>query len=211
MRPRFKIHYAEWQQARINKIIKIFGKDFIKDKSILELGCGYGDIGIALSKMGAKVTFVDGRQEHLDVIKDRHSGQKTLLMDLDGEWDLDDEFDIIIHFGLLYHLTNWKENLLSTFKHSNLVILETEVANSNSPTDEFTLKEKGYDQSLHNLGTRLSAAKLEKFFSEHDINFKRYDDADLNGGMHKYDWKVDENLDLNIKGMAHRRFWVLQK
>jgi hypothetical protein len=35
----FEQHYVEWREKRIAKIEKIFGQDFFKNKTILEVGC----------------------------------------------------------------------------------------------------------------------------------------------------------------------------
>ena len=41
----FNDHYIDWRIKRISKILELYDKDFFNNKSILELGCGLGDIG----------------------------------------------------------------------------------------------------------------------------------------------------------------------
>lgn len=121
-------HYHEWRARRIRKIIKIIGRERLTRLEVLELGCGHGDIGIALWQAGAKVTFSDARQEHLDEIKQRYPGiaKKKRLIQIDQEncWSLDRRFDLIVHFGLLYHVRNWPLSLDCSLAHADAMLLE---------------------------------------------------------------------------------------
>ncbi|KKL75414.1 hypothetical protein LCGC14_2055140 [marine sediment metagenome] len=212
----FSGHYNEWRKTRIAKLVSIFGKDFFDGKDILELGCGWGDIGEKFIEMGATVTFCDVRQEHLDEVKKRMPNSITHMIDQDQPWNLDKKFDFVIHTGVLYHLSNWKQDLLCTLKHSNLIFLETVVSNNRSDSFEKTQKENGWDQSPHNISKRPSAAYIEKFLTEQGVSFERYDDADINAYFHRYDWVVGGRLpkikmgSSSIQG-APRRFWILRK
>ena len=98
----------------------------VKGKTLLEVGCGHADLGKRFNDMGAIVTSTDGRQEHIDVVKQRYPELESFQLDVDCEWNLNRKFDVIIHFGVLYHLSNWKENLKATLDHTDLVIFETE-------------------------------------------------------------------------------------
>ena len=128
---RFMDHYRGWRPKRISKIESIFGKEFFKDKTILELGCGYGDIGKHfVEKLGSIVTFAEGRQEHIPFIKENNPNSKVVLLDQEKLWNFDEKFDVIIHFGVMYHLKNWKQDLECALKHTDLIILESEIADS---------------------------------------------------------------------------------
>ena len=207
MNRQFERHYDDWRKKRIDKIISLFGYDYFKGKTLLEIGCGYADIGSHFHKIGAKVTSTDGRKEHIDEVKIRHPELESFVLDVDCEWDLNRKFDIIIHFGVLYHLSNWKENLKATLNHSNLVIFETEVANSDDIDGFYAHREAGYDQSLHNYGVRPSAKYIESVLTELGASYTRYDDGDLNSGFHKYNWSVDATKPLFTVGQ--RRFWII--
>jgi len=208
--PKFTGHYDNWRKCRISKILEIFGEEYFKDKTLLEVGCGYGDIGIFFRDLGAKVTLAEGRQEHIDEIRKRYKDIEVIRLDQDRKWDLKRKFDIIIHMGVLYHLKHWRNDLACTFKHANLVILETEVANRSSPNFQFINPEgAGYDQSLNGYGTRASAANIEKMLTKLKTTFTRYDDKDLNSGQHIYDWQVNNNGPKYLD--SHRRFWIVKK
>ena len=64
----FSNHYDKWQISRMNGIKKYILPDYFKDKTLLELGCGYADIGNMFYKLGSIVTSSDARKEHLNVV-----------------------------------------------------------------------------------------------------------------------------------------------
>lgn len=203
----FSGHYLDWRAKRLTKLVSIFGEDYFKGKDILELGCGEGEFGENFINFGGDVTFCDGRQEHLVRLKNRLPNSTTHLIDQDAPWELGRKFDFIIHTGVLYHLSNWKQDLLCTLNHAPLIFLETIVPNNGADDYEQTLKEndKKFDQALNGQSIRPSADYIEKFLSEQGARFRRYDDADLNSGVHEYDWAVGQ------RGNPHgyRRFWII--
>src|SRR5438094_4553102 len=44
-------------------------KEFIKEKKILDIGCGFGISSISFAQMGASVTFVDIVEENLKLVE----------------------------------------------------------------------------------------------------------------------------------------------
>ena len=204
----FTHHYDHWRRVRINKIHKIFGPDFFKGKSVMELACGHGDTGRELSEKGANVTFVEGRQEHLDVLLTHKPDAETFCVDQDQPWNLNRQFDFVIHWGVFYHLNNWKEDLRCALEHTNLMTLETEVADSSDPNFEIKVAEAGFDQALNSTGTRPSAAMVEQLLTKLGATFVRYDDRDLNSSFHSYNWPVRETKTWKP---GRRRFWIIRK
>lgn len=69
-------HYFEWRAKRVAAILNHYNPSFFFGKSLLEVGCGYGDIGTVFSNLGAAVTCSDARAEHLSIIRERHSTGK---------------------------------------------------------------------------------------------------------------------------------------
>jgi hypothetical protein len=200
-------HYFAWRSSRISKLEKLFGRAFFKDKSLLELACGHGHIGEHFSKLGADVTFADGRQILLDIVKQNQGTVKTILIDQDMPWSLPWSFDIIIHWGVLYHLDNWKADLKTALQYTDLMFLESEVADSDDPDFEIKVDEsEASDQALHRKGSRPTASMIERHLIGIGAEFTRYDDIDLNADFHRYDWEVS-----NSKTWDHglRRFWVV--
>lgn len=215
---KYKNHYAGWQQKRIQKIEKAFGREFFQGKKILELACGYGDIGKYFREhLGAELTFAEGRIEHLPIIQDNNPGSKVFHLDQEYPWSFDSKFDVIIHFGVMYHLNNWEQDFKCALNMSDIIILESEIADSDEIIEFKFLDPDGYDQALNpeKIATRPSARYVEKIFEDNGFNFTRYDDEDLNDGIHCYNWKVQNTAHHGIytrsMGVGQRRFWIAKK
>jgi SAM-dependent methyltransferase len=206
---RFGGHYDDWRRVRIQKIESIFSKEYFKDKTILELGCGYGDIGMHFVQLGAQVTFAEGRQEHIDVFKQRYPDIEIIQLNQEYPWNLNKKFDIIIHWGVLYHLDKWQQDLSCAAKHTNLMFLETEVCDSDDEDIDLKVEPSDrYDQEIGRFASKPSANNVEKNLKQLGYKFTRYDDSDLNSGFHEYNWEV-KNTELWRNGL--RRFWVVKK
>lgn len=214
---KFEGHYDEWRKKRILKMENIFSIDFFQNKKILEVGCGYGQIGQHFRNIGSFVEFTEGREEHISYIKKYNPDSLVHNIDHDKEWNLNKKYDIVIHFGLLYHLTNWKQDLLCTFKHTDLIILESEILDSLKDDNQYFARDGGgYDQALPttNFAIRPTAKLVENFILENDFNFVRYDDKDLDTPLHTYSWKLKGIHDKNGGYIGYgptRRFWVIKK
>jgi len=188
-------HYIEWREKRINAIIKHYTIDFFKDKSIVELGAGHGDVGNYFNGIGANVVCIEGRQDNVSYIKNNFKNIKTIKKDFDIE-SLDIEYvDIIINMGVLYHLKNPSKLLIETCMLCNYIILETEVVDSRNISDITYIDEnqKEYDQSLHGVGARMSVGMIEHILNTYNFKFKRIKDNSCNSGPHVYDWKEKNN------------------
>lgn len=211
-------NYNHSRLLRICKLEQIFGHDWFKGKSILELGCGYGNVGLYFKDLGADVTFADARQEFLDVVKSKDSSANTLLIDQDKEWNLAKQFDLVIHWGVLYNLNNWQQDLQCTLKHSKFLSLESAV-NKYDYDIEFKIVDFDYGKEhigcFNNMGTLPSISKIE---NELTGNIKRYDDADLNCSFAKYTLICNDKTMSNIIKIKSwnqndvyggRKFWVV--
>jgi SAM-dependent methyltransferase len=204
--------YVDWRNKRIAKIESIFGKDFFQNKTMLELGCGYGYLGKYFhEELGSDVTFAEGNKEFLPWIQKINPNASVIHLDQDTEYNLDRKFDVVVHFGVLYHLDDWKQDLICATQHTDLLLLESEVANTEDP--EFELKYTDYDhydQALNRIATRPSANSIESVLRDMGFSYTRYDDADLNSGNHIYSWVVNEDAKHNWQ-VGQRRFWVAKR
>src|SRR5271166_6459072 len=104
--------YHEWNQKRIKGIVDFYGHKFFYMKKVLELGCGYADMGGTLYRLGAAVTGVDARPEHLKIVSKKFSGIKTIHASLDGQWPFSGQkFDLVLDLGLMCHLSDFERHL----------------------------------------------------------------------------------------------------
>lgn len=203
-------HYNLWRKNRLNKLYEILGgRDWFKDKLILELAAGHGHVGRELQELGAIVVFSDGSEENVEEIKKRcKENTEIFFIDQDEPWNLNRKFDLVIHWGVLYHLDNWEQDLKTALEHASLLCLETEVCDSDDPAHELKVPEHWYDGAKHGIGSRPSPAKIEKFLFEHNKKFVRYDDSSLNAHYHHYDWPIQNTKE--APG-GQRRFWFIRE
>lgn len=208
----------EWNDARVDKIISVLGEDWFKGKKILEVGCGHGDIGKRLTKLGSSVIFTDARKIFVDFLK--ADGYEAYVMDNDKPWTVKGKFDLIIHWGLLYHLDKWKDDLIEAIRRSDIITLETEIADRDEDDYELKIDEiDHYDQAFNQIGTLLSSNHLEKYLTLNGTTFKRYDDKDLNAGTQFYSWidgeprkeYVEEPGRIAAFRPGQRRFYMIYK
>jgi 2-polyprenyl-3-methyl-5-hydroxy-6-metoxy-1,4-benzoquinol methylase len=101
----FSDHYEYWRAKRVVAIVEYYGQEWFKGKKILELGCGFGDIGKVFKSLGAEVVFAEGRKENCEVLMRKFPNDRIYQINLENEWPFQKErFDLILHMGVLYHL-----------------------------------------------------------------------------------------------------------
>jgi 2-polyprenyl-3-methyl-5-hydroxy-6-metoxy-1,4-benzoquinol methylase len=96
------LNYVKW-------VSKIFYKDesYWKDKNILELGCGTGELANALSHCGANVTAIDFSSS--SILKAKELAKKMKIKNVKFyeknllKLNLEKEFDVVIALGSLHH------------------------------------------------------------------------------------------------------------
>ncbi len=111
-----------------NYIFNIISEEQIKDKEILEVGCGTGVLTAKLSLYGAKTTGTDISNTSLNMAK-----QLFNKYELKGKFINDDiintkitkKYDIVISLGTLHHTENPEkafENLVKLTKPNGMII-----------------------------------------------------------------------------------------
>lgn len=201
----FAVHYVEWRKRRIDAILQHYGEYAFRGRTLLELGCGQGDIGATFAKLGARVTASDARAEHIAIARERHPQIEFVCADLDNEWPFNRHFDFILHQGLLYHLEPTHRSLHKACQACDHLILETEVCDASDPTTVVLVEEKqSYDQAFNRKGCRPSASRVETVLAQEGLCFERVNDARCNSGFHVYDWQCSESGNFR-DGL--RRFW----
>lgn len=192
----------DWQMNRVKYLTSKYGSEFFNGKSLLELGAFNGRIGNEFSKLGAKVTCVEGRSLNAHYITSTY-GLPTLIMNMDTpKWVLGD-YDIIVNFGLLYHIEYYSSELiLNCLNHCKLMFLESEVYDSLCNT-LYAHGEYGEDQSLSSIGMVPSPRWIESRLDK----YERVDSPELNGNNHTYDW-TSKYDDVYIQ--QRRRFYICE-
>ena len=203
--------YFDWNQKRIKAIVDFYGYKFFYFKRILDLGCGYGDLGGVLYRLGSDLTGVDARQEHLKVVSKKYNGIKTVQANLDGNWPFHGQkFDMILDLGLLCHLENYEKHLAAVCASTTHLVLETAVCDSDDPQKCMLIEEDHniYDLSYGGRACRPSAAAIERVLLESGMNFKRIDNSKFNSGDYVYDWYLRNDNSCNLN---KRRIWFAVK
>ena len=199
----FNDHYIPWRESRMKAVAKYIVPGYFESKTLLELGCGHGEIGLQFHELGADVTCSDARKEYLSVVNPQ---LKTLELDCDTE-AVPHLYDIIVHWGLLYHLHEIDNHLEMISQKCNVLLLETEVCDSDDKT-YLTTDEVGFDQAFNGKGIRPSASYVEDVLAKNGFQFKIIKDSILNTSVHRYDWKV---TDEGRWKHGLRRFWICWK
>ena len=207
----FDGEYIEFNKNRIESIINYYGEGWFKNKKILELGCGYADIGYAFYQLGAVLTVNDAREEHLDIVRKRYPFFKVVKCDLDKDWNFDDYYDFMIHAGILYHLKNYEQNLINCFKNCDNMFLEANVSDSNDENFVFYLSESGYDQSFNGIGSRPSEKNIEKIIIDNGLKFERWFKKELNTEKNIFDWEIKNTKNNRLEPYNLRRSWFIKK
>lgn len=203
----FEDHYVDWTESRVAGVKKYIPDSVFQGKTLLELGSGHGRIGDAFHNLGATVTSSDARKEYTEYIGKTYPHLQTLLIDGDSD-TIPVKYDIIVHWGLLYHLAEIEDHLEDVAKNCDILLLETEVYDSDK--DDFYMRthEAGFDQAFNSLGIRPSQPYVEKLLTENGFSFRCLQDPILNSGFHTYDWEAGR---YRTAGMGMRRFWICWK
>jgi SAM-dependent methyltransferase len=209
----FVEHYVEWRQKRFDRIVSKYGKEFFKDKTMLEVGCGFGDLGNMFYALGAKVICVDGREEHVKVLKKKYPHLSAYVADLNVGLGIKKFFDIILHTGVLYHLEDYVQPIIDSCLRCNHLILETEVSDSVDPHFCWHVKEPSAgDQSLTGRGVKPSPYAVERVLKEQNFVYERIFDG-LDCHFHSYDWpeENDESYEDDKQLLRRRAFWFCRR
>lgn len=113
----------EISRKKIKFILSILGHKYFKDKTILDIGAGGGEIGAAFFKLGAKVTAIDSDQDKLKLINRKYPAVKIVRRDLDSEL-IGRKYNIIFHLDTLQYLKNYQYNLIDCLGSCDTLILE---------------------------------------------------------------------------------------
>ena len=105
--------YADWREQTLeDEFLENFSPDIVKDKDILDFGCGNGALSFLMVRLGAKSCIgVDLDQRSIDIANDRARGKaisfkhasSTTRIDL-----ADHSIDVIVCFDVMEHIMEYK-------------------------------------------------------------------------------------------------------
>lgn len=76
----------------------------LKDKRVLEIGCGEGDLSMTISGLGAKTVLAcDYSQNAINIANGKIAGHGNLKFVCDNWKNINGEYDVIVMAGVLEH------------------------------------------------------------------------------------------------------------
>ncbi len=85
-----------------------FVREYIRPKlgeSILDIGCGPGDI-VSHLPLGVEYVGFDASQPYIDAAKKRFGGRATFICERVNTAALEQRFDVVLALGILHHLND---------------------------------------------------------------------------------------------------------
>jgi SAM-dependent methyltransferase len=95
------------QNKRFEILLEI--ENYLLDDSILDLGCGYGD----LSKFVRNYTGIDIRKNAIKIAKERYSDKNFYIKNI---FEIDDKFDWVFASGIFCFDIDWENYTKSTLE-----------------------------------------------------------------------------------------------
>ncbi len=200
-------HYAPWRATRFAGVDKYISAEFLKGKTMIEVGGGNGHNGQEFYERGCHVHVTDARQEHLDGGKDIHPHLTFSVLNCEVD-SFDKHYDICLHWGTLYHVDKIDEHMERVCTQCDYLFLEHEctdtdeiinvkVAENGSP--------HGSDQAYSCIGSRPSPNYIKMLFDKNGFEYREILDPIMNVHDYRYDWTVE-----NTKSCyrSYRRFWI---
>lgn len=104
------------------------------DWRVLDVGAGDGDVGFFFEALGCQVDMLDNPSTNFNDCRGIstyaglvNSRSKLIVRDIDRAFELEGQYDLAIALGLLYHLRNPMNLLLTLAMHAQRLALSTRV------------------------------------------------------------------------------------
>jgi hypothetical protein len=206
----FQGHYLSWWKSRMNTLKSILTPGFFSEKSILDMGSGFGTFAnMLVTEMRAdpsRITCSEGRVEYVNEIRRRFPAFNVRVDDYDSPtFGIDEKYDVICCFGVLQHVVGVERLVASLRNKCTYLLLDVEVLDSTEVHMQRDNVENGYDVSMHGRSSRITAECVENLLMQQAFMFSRITDKSLNTACHRYNWNVQHT---GNKVAGHHRFWV---
>lgn len=213
--------YVGWRANRLKVWTAKYGLEWFQNKTILEVGAGYGDIGNFFAQLGAHVTCTDAHKGQVDKCRERYPQVQAKI--LDAEKEFMEEYDLVISTGLLYHVSpEGVPNHIRSLCRSRNAILETLVVDTDDPEyivsySESDASRPNPKQAYSGCGSRFSASYIEALLDKEPVSWIRDDNPKLNSPFpirnkrttkHSYDWEVKNTYEWAFPQL--RRCWYVR-
>jgi SAM-dependent methyltransferase len=147
-------HYTEINEARMRHLAWLgLG---LEGKRVLDVGCGVGDLDHFFISRGCSVVCLDGREENVAALRQRHPGLEAHVADVEVDsLSRFGTFDVVFCYGLLYHLENpliALRNMASVCKE--MLLLETMVTDHVEPLLRLQDESSAFSQALRGIACR---------------------------------------------------------
>lgn len=200
----------DWNKKRIKTIIDFYGHKYLYLKKVLDLGCGNGDFGGSLQKLGSDITYVDISTDNLKTAQKKYPGSKIVKYNVEDKFIFGlKKYDITLDLDLLNYIKDYETHLRNFCQISTNFVLECAVLDSNEVKSlDIQINPTNSVNGSNQFGCLPSAAAIEKIFTECGMEFRRIDEAKLNSLDLNYTWQVtgSEKVDL-----TKRRLWFVKK
>ena len=206
--------YAEARRSRLENLFAHIDVGQLRGKTILELGCGTGEIGEAFVNLGCQVISVDAQPSYIKALKKKFPGREVHVLDLE-QFDPSrfSGIDIVLCFGVLYHIARPETFLGGVAQVADTVFLETVVADSDQAVCQI-MEESGPGQSFSGKGCRPSPAWIRQVMACHGFAVRDVSDRRANwGGAYPsvFDW-TPRNDGAWIRGRTFlRKMYICQR
>ena len=125
-------------------------------KRVLDVGCGVGHLAAYLARLGCKVTCIDGREENIALLRQRHPEFEAHFADAERDpLTAFGQFDIVFSYGLLYHLENPMAALRNMASAcGEMLLLETIICDHSAPLMRMEDEYLAANEALASTGCR---------------------------------------------------------
>ena len=199
--------YPKFVESRMANLVSHFGAKYFDGITVLEAGCGYGYAGELLETIGAVVTSLDARKEHIEVVKKRYPKREALVADLNKD-EIEGAYDFILAIGLLYHLEEPERFIWQCCRSCDTLCISTIVCDSPVPMLEELPCDKTFDQGVTAKSYVPSPTWICKTLDSNDFSSMDISSNLANVAGNRFDWKEKGDGEISRDGYYLRRMYV---
>lgn len=199
--------YNNLYKSRLNAIVNHFTIPFFKDKTIIDLGCGHGDIIAHLSQLGSKCVGLDIDKKTIDFARQKHPN--ISYINIDCHSFPNKKYDLALSIDVLNYVKSYKDHIELLAKTSDSFVLECAVTDSQDESFVVSCSIPSLLQNskLNTLGKLPSTAAIESVFKSLNLDFISVV-PELEDANYKYNWKERNK---KIVSVYNRKFWFVTK